>query len=98
MREHFSPKARLGENFQMPIAIQCFDRYFQAIGNSKKEDAWATENGQRQTVDAAKKLKYIDTLWLDAAWFYKGFPHGVGNFRFSEGFPRGCLLYTSRCV
>ena len=89
MREHFSPKARLGENFQMPIAIQCFDRYFQAIGNSKKEDAWATENGQRQTVDAAKKLKYIDTLWLDAAWFYKGFPHGVGNFRFSEGFPRG---------
>ena len=69
VREYFSPKTRLGERFKLPIAIQCFDRYFQALDGSAVEGKWATEAGQKTTVDAAVKLKPIDTLWLDAAWF-----------------------------
>lgn len=89
IREHFTPKNRLGDQFVVPTSIQCFDRYYVGQGGTKKSDAWATEAGQIRTVDGAKKLEYIDTLWLDAAWFEKGFPHGVGNFRFSAGFPNG---------
>ena len=89
MREQFSPKAKLGEKFGVPLAIQCYDRYYAGQGGTQKSDAWATEAGQIRTIDAAKKLQYIDTLWLDAAWFYRGFPHGVGNFRLSPGFPNG---------
>ncbi|MBR6772389.1 MAG: alpha-galactosidase [Clostridia bacterium] len=89
VKNHFSPKTRLGDSFKLPIAIQCFDRYFNMIDGISQNVLWATEEGQKFTVDAAKKLKYIDTLWLDAAWFYKGFPDGVGNFRFSPGFPNG---------
>lgn len=89
MREEFSPKKYLGNKLEIPVAIQCFDRYFQGISNAKKDDSWATEEGQLRTLEAAKKAKYLDTLWLDAAWFAEGFPHGVGNYRFSDGFPCG---------
>ena len=89
IRSDFSPRTRLGDKFRLPIAIQCFDRYFNQVDGIAQNILWATEEGQKYTVDAAKKLRHIDTLWLDAAWFYKGFPHGVGNFRFSPGFPRG---------
>jgi len=89
IRNHFSPKCYLKDKFQIPVAIQCFDRYFQALSNASQDDSWATEKGQKRTIDAAKKIKHLDTIWLDAAWFYKGFPSGVGNFRFSEGFPNG---------
>ncbi|MDD6262813.1 MAG: alpha-galactosidase [Clostridiales bacterium] len=89
LRDKFSPRALLGDGFRVPIAIQCFDRYFQALSNSKKDESWASESGQIRTVDEALKARHFDTLWLDAAWFEKGFPHGVGNYRFSEGFPRG---------
>ncbi len=89
VKSDFSPYTRLGDKFKLPIAIQCFDRYFQALDGSSVEGKWATEAGQIKTADAAVRLSLIDTLWLDAAWFYKGFPHGVGNFRFSPGFPNG---------
>ncbi|MBR4941383.1 MAG: alpha-galactosidase, partial [Clostridia bacterium] len=89
VRSDFSPKTRLGDKFKLPLAIQCFDRYFQALGEDSPDGKWATEAGQIKTIDAATKLEHIDTLWLDAAWFYRGFPHGVGNFRFSPGFPNG---------
>lgn len=94
MREHFSPKDRLLPGQNLPISIQCFDRYFQALDGTSLDDAWATEAGQLRTLEAARKIPAIDTQWLDAAWFEKGFPHGVGNFRFSAGFPRGLKPVT----
>jgi len=89
LREEFSPKKRQGEKFSVPMSIQCFDRYFWGKGFANENGGWASERGQMCTVDEAKKLEYIDTLWLDAAWFEKGFPHGVGNYTFSAGFPNG---------
>lgn len=89
IREHFSPKKYLGEKMKVPTAIQCFDRYFTYEQSCMENDNWATEKGQIRTIDAARKLQYIDTIWLDAAWFEKGFPCGVGNFRFHSGFPNG---------
>ena len=89
VRSDFSPKTRLGDKFKLPIAIQCFDRYFGNVDGVGGNVLWATEEGQKLTAEAATKLRHIDTLWLDAAWFYEGFPHGVGNYRFSPGFPNG---------
>lgn len=89
LRNHFSPRERLLPKSGLPISIQCFDRYFQGLEDAKTSDAWATEAGQLKTLAKAKKLEYINTLWLDAAWFDQGFPCGVGNYRFSAGFPNG---------
>lgn len=68
----------------LPISIQPYDRYFYG-----KCPDWPTVAGQIRTLDGAKKCEYIDTLWLDAAWFKKGFPKGVGNYSFEEGFKDG---------
>ena len=88
-REKYSPLHRLPD-LRSPIAIQPFDRYFQGLGGSQKIPAWATEAGQIQTVKAAAKCDgMIDTFWIDAAWFKKGFPYGVGNYSYAEGFPNG---------
>ena len=94
MREHFSPKDRLLPGQALPISIQCFDRYYSGLDGISLDTAWATEQGQLRTLEAAKKIPAIDTQWLDAAWFEKGFPFGVGNFRFSAGFPRGLKPVT----
>ncbi len=80
----FSPIPKDYPNDHLPISIQTFDRYFWS-----GRDAWATEEGQHKVLDGMLKCKHMDTLWLDAAWFTKGFPDGVGNFSMSEGFPRG---------
>lgn len=87
--EKFSPRARLGGSLRLPLAIQPFDRYFQALDGSGKNTEWASEKGQLKTLANAVKCRYFDTFWLDAAWFYEGFPNGVGNFRFAEDFPNG---------
>ena len=89
LRNYLSPKAMLGEQFSMPISIQCFDRYFQKLDGSDGSLWWASEEGQIAMVDAARKIGGMDTLWLDAAWFVDGFPNGAGNYRFAEGFPNG---------
>ena len=94
MREHFSPKDRLLPGQNLPISIQCFDRYFGGVDGVGTDSSWATEAGQLRTLTAARKIPAIDTQWLDAAWFEKGFPHGVGNFRFCAGFPRGLKPVT----
>lgn len=82
-------RKELPENTTLPIAIQCFDRYFQGLGNTPKDPAWATEQGQKRVVDGCGPLRHVDTLWLDAAWFKKGFPNGVGNYSYGDGFPNG---------
>ena len=90
VREYFSPKRYLGEKMYIPTAIQCFDRYFYESKDLPDIDArWNSVKGQIRTVNAAKKIGHFDTLWLDAAWFAEGFPNGVGNFRFNDGFPEG---------
>ena len=82
---HFSPK-----NPSLPVAIQCFDRYFcPPAPDMPIDDSWASEAGQIRTMDAAAKVGNIDTLWIDAAWFTKGFMGGVGNYSCAEGFPNG---------
>ena len=87
-REQLSPKRRLGE-VNLPFAIQCFDRYFQGQGGSKREEDWATQNGQLRVLTEAQKCHHLDTLWMDAAWFRQGFPDGVGNYAYGDGFPEG---------
>lgn len=82
LRGSFSPAIRLGEKMRLPASIQCFDRY------AGRHPQWATEAGQRFCADRAAALG-LDTLWLDAAWFRGGFPNGVGNYEFAEGFPNG---------
>ncbi len=90
LREEFSPKKRFGTDPQLPVAVQCFDRYFYAPGSDLTLDAsWATEQGQRRTIETAAKIGQIDTVWIDAAWFTKGYAGGVGNYSCSEGFPNG---------
>ncbi len=90
MREHYSPRTRLGDAMYLPTAIQCFDRYYAGAGNVRTDEGWATEAGQYEMVDCAKKTGYIDTLWIDAAWFKGGFLRGgVGNLGYDAGFPRG---------
>lgn len=68
----------------LPLSLQPFDRYF---WNNREE--WATEAGQIRTLRGAQKCRYLDTLWIDAAWFREGFPNGVGNYSFESGFPNG---------
>ena len=96
LKAYYSPKAYLGEQMYVPVSIQCFDRYFQALDNGDKDFSWATQEGQIRTIEATKQISHLDTLWLDAAWFEKGFPFGVGNFRFSKGFPNGLKPVSDR--
>ena len=84
MLERYSPQARLGESMKLPISLQPYDRYF--YGRCPE---WPTEAGQIRSIGEAVKCKYLDNIWLDAAWFREGFPNGVGNYEFAEGFPNG---------
>lgn len=83
LRESFAPRTPGGELVSLPAAIQCFDRYFWTL------PYWSTEEGQKECLERAARIGGIDTLWLDAAWFERGFPLGVGNYSFEKGFPNG---------
>jgi Alpha-galactosidase len=81
----FNPiQNRGGKSAHLPISIQPYDRYF--YGRCPE---WPTVKGQLRTIEGAVKCGGIDTLWIDAAWFRDGFPNGVGNYTFAEGFPDG---------
>ena len=95
MLADFSPRGEDGRPLAVPAALQPFDRYFYTPTYYKHgRPDWATENGQKQCVDAALACKSFDTLWLDAAWFKEGFPNGVGNYSFAPGFPNGLKPVT----
>jgi alpha-galactosidase len=89
----FVPKQPDGRPLSLPIAGQCFDRYF----SMTPLPTWTTE---------ATQLKYVrliheagcDAYWYDAAWFPKAFPNGVGNwFADLERFPRGMAPMGDLC-
>jgi alpha-galactosidase len=89
MLDEFNPVGnRGGRNAILPISIQSFDRYF------LKTPEWSSTAGQMRVLDGAVKCGYINTLWLDAAWFKDGFPNGVGNFSFANGFPEGLKVIS----
>lgn len=79
---HYVPRAD-ARPLRLPIAAQCFDRYVSV------RPKWGSEAEQITVARAAAKAG-CDTHWLDAAWFDKGFPNGVGNWTPSKaGFPNG---------
>jgi alpha-galactosidase len=80
-----------GHPLQLPVALQCFDRY------SGSRPEWSTEAGQIRAVQAAQELGF-DTHWFDAAWFEGGFPNGVGNwFCRPKAFPHGLKPVSEAC-
>jgi alpha-galactosidase len=80
-----------GRPLQLPVALQCFDRYV-----SKQPD-WGTEAAQLRVAKAAFNAG-CDTHWLDAAWFEGGFPNGVGNwFCPPQRFPNGLKPLSDAC-
>ncbi len=84
LRKHYSPAKYLGENFDVPLSVQDFDRYFW------NTPLYRTEEGQLKIIGNAGKCGgNINTFWLDAAWFREGFPTGVGNYTFAPGFSGG---------
>jgi hypothetical protein len=50
LRESFSPRTRLGDKLDIPLAIQPFDRYFRHVPE------WATEAGQLKHVNGLYRL------------------------------------------
>jgi alpha-galactosidase len=87
---HYVPQQN-GRPAQVPVFLQCFDRY------SWTNPAWATETGQIEAAEFAHRLGF-DVLWLDAAWFVGGFPNGVGNwFCKPKEFPHGLKPVADAC-
>ncbi len=90
LMEYFSSTDRMNDGPALPVAIQCFDRYAQDRLLDSLYCDWPTEEGQIRTIEKAKQIGGIDTLWLDAAWFKDGFVNGgVGNYSYDVGFPNG---------
>lgn len=84
LRKYYSPARYLGEDFDVPLSVQDFDRYFW------NTPIYRTEEGQLKIIENAGKCGgNINTFWLDAAWFREGFPTGVGNYTFAPGFSNG---------
>ncbi len=89
-RELLSPAAAQGGHVTVPTALQVFDRYIKA------RPGWRTEKEQLECVEIASRLYGVDTYWLDAAWFEKAFPRGVGNYNYEPGLPNGLTAVGER--
>ncbi len=84
LRKYYSPATYLGQDFNVPLSVQDFDRYYNT------DPKYRTEAGQLQIIDNAKNCNgNINTFWIDAVWFREGFPCGVGNYEFAPGFANG---------
>jgi alpha-galactosidase len=86
MREFYTPARYMAGHVDMPIALQTFDRYYwkEEIRNNVR---FNTEKTQVDIIRAGEKIGGIDTHWIDACWMKGGFPAGIGNYDFAEGFP-----------
>ncbi len=93
LREKFAPRVG-GDLPELPIAIQPFDRYF--WNEATRRADWSTEAGQLEEAERIAKCGGFDALWIDAAWFKKCFPDGVGNYSYEVGFPRGLRPVADR--
>jgi alpha-galactosidase len=83
MLAHVAPRYQ-GELLRPPMAAQNFDIYF------RTRPEWSTETGQVAFVREKVAGLGFDTYWLDAAWFPRSFPSGVGSwFADLDRFPNG---------
>ena len=77
---------------KLPISTEHgFIGFYCNRSNPELASRWTTYQTQSMLIDASKRCKYIDTYWMDAWWFREGFPHGVGNYNFCEGFSEGLM-------
>jgi alpha-galactosidase len=80
-----------GRPTQLPVALQCFDRYSWTVPD------FGSEAGQLRAARATRDFGF-NTHWLDAAWFEGGFPNGVGNwFCKPKAFPAGLKPVGDAC-
>jgi len=89
LRDEFSPKKRLGDNFQMPVACEIYGRCVNSLNrglNWTKE--FFTTKGQLDIIEASAGFG-ANTYWLDASWMDGYFAKGVGTYRCAEGYPDG---------
>ena len=92
MRAYLSPS--FSGVSPLAFSSQAFDVYFWE--RSERSRRWYSEAGQLHCVDASVKCRYLDTYWLDAAWFRDGFPTGVGNYDFTPELPHGLKPISDR--
>lgn len=82
-----------GQDFEPPITVHCFDRYFwdsDEEAATGKAPYFETEEAQIKLCENAGKCGVFDLHWLDACWFKDTFRSGVGNYtEMSVGFPNG---------
>ncbi len=92
MRQYLSPV--FSGVSPLAFSSQAFDVYFWE--RSERSRRWYSEAGQLHCVDASAACRYLDTYWLDAAWFRDGFPTGVGNYDFTPELPHGLKPVSDR--
>lgn len=93
---HYVPR-QAGRPLELPfVTCQCFDRYLGCDKMGSRPD-WATE---AQQIAAAKATSELGGShhWLDAGWFPKGFPDGVGSWYCDAAkFPNGLKPVSEAC-
>ncbi|MBQ7152621.1 MAG: alpha-galactosidase [Clostridia bacterium] len=90
-RLYASPLTFLGQEYKYPVAIQCFDRYFNFSDASDETTRnFETEQAQKKICRVGGKLRGADLYWMDACWYKGTFRSGTGNYRqYEKGFPHG---------
>lgn len=86
-RKFYSPVPEFDNNTFLPVAAQCFDRYYWGnVPVNGQVSYFETEDAQLHIIDNAAKCRYINAHWVDACWFDGAFRTGVGNFNYAQGF------------
>ena len=89
-RKHYSPVPNIDSSTYFPVSAAPFDRYY--WGNppeNGKLNYFETEDAQLNIIKLAATCNCFNAYWLDACWFEGAFRNGVGNYRYSAGFPEG---------
>ena len=94
----YTPKPNHNLPVQMPIAGQCFDRYWFDSALQWSGHEWGTYQGQVAWAKILHEAGFTHH-WLDAAWFQDGWWIGAGNWspdttRFPQGIePLGKVIH-----